>query len=352
MRIAIVNDSPMAVEALRRVVTSVPEYQVAWIATDGEDAVQRCAADVPDIVLMDLMMPRMDGAEASRRIMRDSPCAILVVTATVGGHSSKVFEAMGWGALDAVTTPVFDQSTQSPQASGLLAKIAMLRKLIGRSREKAPPLPRVGASAAAQSPDFSLIAIGASTGGPAAVARVLRDLPPDLQGAIVVVQHVDKVFAPGLATWLARETSRDVRVIQSNESPVSGVVHVASTNDHLQLTPNLTFSYSAEPAKYSYRPSVDVFFQTVASFWPATAVGVLLTGMGADGAKGLLAMRRAGWHTIAQDEASSIVYGMPKAAAKLNAAVEILPVNQIGAAVALAARRPLARQKASKRRQA
>ena len=109
MRIAIVNDVPMAVEALRRVVTSVPEYQIAWIAADGEEAVRQCAADVPDLILMDLMMPRMDGAEASRRIMRDSPCAILIVTATVGGHSSKVFEAMGWGALDAVSTPVLDR---------------------------------------------------------------------------------------------------------------------------------------------------------------------------------------------------------------------------------------------------
>src|SRR6516164_1336531 len=106
MRIAIVNDSRMAVEALRRVVTSVPDYAVAWIAYDGEESVRLCATDVPDLILMDLMMPRMDGAEASRLIMRDSPCAILVVTATVGGHSSKVFEAMGWGALDAVNTPI------------------------------------------------------------------------------------------------------------------------------------------------------------------------------------------------------------------------------------------------------
>src|ERR1700690_2221157 len=136
MRIAIVNDVPMAVEALRRVVSSVPEYQIAWIAADGEEAVRLCAADVPDLILMDLMMPRMDGAEASRLIMRDSPCAILVVTATVGGHSSKVFEAMGWGALDAVNTPVLDISGDPSRATELLAKIAMLGKLIGKSPPK------------------------------------------------------------------------------------------------------------------------------------------------------------------------------------------------------------------------
>ena len=148
MRIAIVNDVPMAVEALRRVVTSVPEYQIAWIAADGEEAVRHCAADVPDLILMDLMMPRMDGAEASRIIMRDSPCAILIVTATVGGHSSKVFEAMGWGALDAVNTPVLERPGEPSRASELLAKIAMLSKLIGKS----PPHLRSRASEPRQPP--------------------------------------------------------------------------------------------------------------------------------------------------------------------------------------------------------
>ncbi len=138
MRIAIVNDVPMAVEALRRVVASVPDYQIAWVAGDGEEAVRRCAADVPDLILMDLMMPRMDGAEASRLIMRDSPCAILIVTATVGGHSSKVFEAMGWGALDAVNTPVLERTGEASSASDLLAKMAMLRKFIGKRTAKAP----------------------------------------------------------------------------------------------------------------------------------------------------------------------------------------------------------------------
>jgi len=349
MRIAIVNDVPMAVEALRRVVTSVPEYQIAWIAEDGEEAVRKCAADVPDLILMDLMMPRMDGAEASRLIMKNTPCAILVVTATVGGHSSKVFEAMGWGALDAVNTPVLAASGEPGRASELLTKIAMLGKLIGKS-PPGPPLVRMAAAASSElRPDFPLIAIGASTGGPAALERVLSDLPPDLYAAIAIVQHVDELFAPGLASWLGRATSRPVRTIRANDRPDPSAVQVASTNDHLLLTPELTFAYTEEPVNYSYRPSVDVFFQTVAASWPVTAIGVLLTGMGADGAQGLLAMRRAGWHTIAQDQASSIVYGMPKAAAKINAAAEILPLDRIAGAIANAASIPLV-QKAKRKR--
>jgi two-component system response regulator WspF len=349
MRIAIVNDVAIAVEALRRVVTSVPEYQIAWIAADGEEAVRQCAVDVPDLILMDLMMPKMDGAEASRLIMRDSPCAILVVTATVGGHSSKVFEAMGWGALDAVNTPVLEMSGDASHASELLAKIAMLGRLIGKSPPKPPRMRVATGTSSDPQPGFPLIAIGASTGGPAALARVLAGLPPALHAAITIVQHVDERFAPGLASWLAQESSRDVRPIRVNDRPNASVVQIASTNDHLLLTPELTFTYANEPTNYSYRPSVDVFFHTVVSWWPVTAIGVLLTGMGSDGAKGLLAMRRAGWHTIAQDKATCVLYGMPKAAASIDAAVEILPLDQIAPAIARAASVPLAGQRNRKR---
>lgn len=337
MRIAIVNDMRMAVEALRRVVTSVPAYEVAWIAEDGEDAVRKCAADVPDVILMDLNMPRMDGAEASRRIMSDSPCAILVVTATVEGNSSKVFQAMGWGALDAVNTPVLGMSGEPAGATALLAKLSMLGKLLGKAR----PLSRMAAAKAAATkpatgPDFPLVAIGSSTGGPTALARVLAGLPLGLKTAVAIVQHIDEHFASGLASWLAGQVSRDVRVIQANETLGTSHVHLASTNDHLILNPGLTFSYTKDPADFPYRPSVDVFFRTVATCWRGTAVGVLLTGMGADGAQGLLAMRQNGWHTIAQDQESSVVYGMPKAAAQINAASEVLPVDKIGEGIARA----------------
>jgi two-component system response regulator WspF len=336
MRIGIVNDVPMATEALRRVLTSKPDYKIAWVAKDGEEAVRLCAADIPDLILMDLMMPRMDGAEACKIIMRESPCAILVVTSTVGGHSSKVFEAMGWGALDAVNTPVLTGATDPQPGSELLGKIAIIGKLIAKPKRQPPAPPKNNHPHKAKDLGFPLIAIGASTGGPTALSHVLQALPKGLEAAVTIVQHVDEVFAPGLADWLARESSRDVRVIRENDRPDASIVHLASTNDHLLLTPELTYTYDREPEKSFYRPSVDVFFQTVVRNWPGTAIGVLLTGMGDDGAKGLLAMKRAGWHTIAQDQATCIAYGMPKAAAKLNAAVRILPLEDIGAAIARA----------------
>ncbi|HEX3377747.1 MAG TPA: chemotaxis response regulator protein-glutamate methylesterase [Candidatus Acidoferrales bacterium] len=337
MRIAIVNDVPLAVEALRRVVSSVLGYDIAWIAEDGEQAVRRCAADVPDLILMDLMMPRMDGAEATRHIMQKTPCAILVVTATVGGHASKVFQAMGWGALDAVDTPALGMSGDPTGAAPLLAKIAMLSRLIGRHRASAKTF-SVAAVPENSSGTVPLVAIGASTGGPGALAQIISALPRDLRATVALVQHVDEQFAPGLASWLAGQSGHDVAPILPNDKPTAGRVLLASTNDHLILTREVTYRYTPDPIEYPYRPSVDVFFQSIAQFWPGPIVGVLLTGMGADGAEGLLGLRRAGWHTIAQDQATSIVYGMPKAAAKLKAAIEILPVEQIASAIVNAVR--------------
>ena len=194
MRIAIVNDVLMAVEALRRIVTSVPDYQVAWMARDGAEAVTKCALDTPDVILMDLMMPVMDGAEATRRIMKDSPCAILVVTATVEGHSAKVFEAMGYGALDAVNTPVLGSGGDLRGGRDLLAKIAVIGKLIGKKTSLTRPPVVKSSPPILSTPRLPLIAIGSSTGGPKALAEILAPLPARLGAAIVIVQHVD-VFA-------------------------------------------------------------------------------------------------------------------------------------------------------------
>ncbi len=324
MRIAIVNDVMMAVEALRRVLLTVSEYQVAWVARDGAEAVAKCAKDRPDLILMDLLMPVMDGVEATRQIMKQSPCAILVVTASVGQNAGKVFEAMGCGALDAVNTPVLGMQGTSEAAQELLAKIATIGKLIGKSRSNASSKSAISRSVSISGTTSPLIAIGSSTGGPKALAAVLSRLPANFNAAIVVVQHVDAQFAPGLVDWLNHQVSLPVRVATVGDRPTKGTVLVASTNDHLHLRADLTLGYIKEPIDYPYRPSVDVFFKSVAQHWNRKGTAVLLTGMGRDGAEGLNTLRFQGWHTIAQDKDSCVVYGMPKAAAELNAAIEIL----------------------------
>jgi two-component system response regulator WspF len=326
MRIAIVNDMPLAVEALRRALAHAPEHQLIWVANNGAEAVQRCCEELPELLLMDLQMPEMDGVEATRQIMANTPCAILIVTADVERQISRVFEAMGHGALDVVATPALG-ATQLPDAAALLRKIHNLGLLLGQKAvgKKPEPIPR-GRDSCRQ----RLVVIGASAGGPASLVELLRQLSPTFPAAIVLVQHVDETFAAGMAQWLASESPLPVRLARAGDVPQQGAVLLAGSNDHLVLQRNGELSYCAEPSAQIYRPSIDVFFDSVVANWRGEAIGVLLTGMGRDGAQGLLNMRRRGYMTIAQDQASSAVYGMPKAAAQLEAATEILPLAEIG----------------------
>ncbi|HSH96563.1 MAG TPA: chemotaxis response regulator protein-glutamate methylesterase [Roseimicrobium sp.] len=333
MRIGIVNDMLLAVEAMRRVLVANGRHQVIWIARDGVEAVRICGENTPDLVLMDLIMPQMDGVEATRRIMSQSPCAILVVTATVDGNVGRVFEALGAGAMDAVNTPILDGSGGGAGAEALLAKIHNIEVLI---RGSAADSLRASVKPATHRPGMvagKLVAIGASAGGPAAVADVLKVMPPDFPAAIVVVQHVDDQFAAGLADWLGQQTRLPVRLAREGEKPEAGCVLVSGGSYHLSMARGGALFYTSIPSDTAYRPSVDVFFRALAERWQGELVGVLLTGMGKDGAAGLKELRDAGHHTIAQDRESCAVYGMPKAAAGLNAAVEILPLEKVGPAL-------------------
>lgn len=342
MRVAVVNDSKLAAESLRRVIADSGRHQVAWVAEDGADAVRRCADDVPDILLMDLIMPVMDGVEATRQIMAKSPCAIVVVTASVSGNAGKVFEAMGAGALDAINTPILGMNGTGDGHESLLHKIDMVGRLIEAPKRSVPAPARISHNPCAvpgRCPP--LIAIGASTGGPAALKTLLEPLPSNLHAAIVVVQHVDEEFARSFAQWLDEQTLLKVHLAQPGDRPQPGQVLVAGREDHLILTPESTLHYTPKPVEYPYRPSVNVFFESVARNWQGQTIGVLLTGMGKDGGNGLLALRQAGAYTIAQDQATSAIYGMPKAAAELGAAVDILGLKAIGPALLKSLRRPI-----------
>jgi len=362
MRVAIVNDLAVACEALRRVVASDPSLSVAWIARDGAEAIERSARDRPDVVLMDLIMPRVDGVEATRGIMRASPCPILVVTATVTGNAGLVYEALGAGALDAVNTPTIGAGGSVAGGAELLRRIHLVARM---SAARASPTtagsttaatnapmtvpttavmsaarPSVTAStpnATATSAVPLIVAIGASTGGPRAVADLLRSLPKDLRAAYLVVQHVSVEFVEGYAQWLAAETGRKVVLARAGGVPREGEVLVAGEDRHLALTRAGLLEYRDEPKDHVHRPAVDELFTSLVAY-PRAGVAVLLTGMGRDGAAGMLALRRAGWHTIAQDEASSVVWGMPGAAHRAGAAVETLAIGAIGEAIVRAAR--------------
>ena len=331
MKIGIANDVAMAAEALRRVVASSKDHEVLWMARDGREAVRLCAENRPDLVLMDLTMPELDGVEATRQIMQASPCAILIVTAQPQDNVGQVFRALGAGALDVTATPLLMGGAAAD--SELLAKIRTIGKLIGASQAEQAAPPSAAAERGERGAVRHLLAIGASTGGPSAIARILAGWTPPAGTAIVVVQHIDANFAGHFAKWLGDQIAIPVRVIDDGDPLEAGVLQVARTNDHLVLDGRQRLHYNARPADYVYRPSVDVFFHCVAKHWDADATGVLLTGMGRDGARGLLAMREAGKATIAQDQASSAVYGMPRAAADIGAAQRILSLENIAGAL-------------------
>ena len=328
MRIAVVSERQDSVHALQSVVDVDAAHHVAWTAASGAEAVERCGHDRPDLVLLDLLGAGLDTSETARRIMERTPCAILLVTDSVRANTARVFDAMVWGAVDAVDFPSTDTAGRTAAAAPLLAKIAMIGKLIGAA-------PTSGATAVkrgtpAQETAAPLIAIGASAGGPSTLIQLLHGLPASLPAAIVIVQHVDAQFAPAMAEWLERHSPWPVSLAREGDQPAAGHVLLAGTGDHLLFKTPEGLGYSRAPLDCAYRPSIDVFFDSASRLWRRRAIGVLLTGMGRDGAAGLRALRDAGHHTIAQDEKTSAVYGMPKAAAALDAAVEVLSIDRIG----------------------
>lgn len=328
MRVALVNGVPVMVELLRRIVTGCGAHEIAWVARDGADAVRKAVEDRPDVILMDLTLPVLDGAEATKRIMEIAPCAVMIVTASVAENANKVYQALGHGALDSVQSPCVSRDGGVRGAEELLAKLETIGRIIGpgASRASSPEGVVEKTSPPALPP---LVVVGSSTGGPQALAQMFSAFPADFPAAVIVAQHVDVYFVAGLADWLAGQTQLAVRLAREGDVPEKGTVLLAGTNDHLVLDSAGRVAYTAEPREIPYRPSVDVFFQSVARVWREPGVGVLLTGMGKDGAAGLKALRAAGWHTIAQDEKTSVVYGMPKAAAMCDAAVRILPIERI-----------------------
>jgi two-component system response regulator WspF len=331
VQVGIVNDLRLITEALKRIVAATPGFEVAWTALDGQSALQKYRDRPVDIVLMDLIMPGLDGAQTTEAMMKIRPCAILVVTATVTGNRELVYAAMGKGALDAVNTP--DASTPEGAAE-LRRKLTTVSRLVRNASRHSTtlstsPFNRQSASsirptvAAQEDHAPAVVGIGASTGGPQAIATILHALPDDFNAAIVIVQHLDRQFVPGLQRWLQRETKLPIRLAAEDDVLHRTGVWLANSENHLTVRTNasgaLRLHYTDQPIDAPNRPSVDVFMESLAALRGIHRCGVLLTGMGADGATGLLALHNAGAPTYAQDAASCVVYGMPGIALKLGA---------------------------------
>jgi two-component system response regulator WspF len=333
MNIAIVNDVSMICTLLTRIIHENSQHQVIWTAENGAVALEKAKQDTPDLILMDLIMPIMDGITATQKIMETAPCAIVVVTASVDQNADMVFSAMAQGALDAISTPTLTPSAGEEGIGPLLHKLSVINSLISSKKTEPRQEKPVITKTSPQGKSYPLICIGASTGGPGALATILSALPDNIPASIVVVQHVDQNFTAGLADWLDSQCKLDVCVAKQGVKADISKVYIAGGDRHLLINNKLEFQFTNEPADYAYRPSIDIFFHSVNQHWPGPATGILLTGMGNDGADGLLALKNNNALTIAQDEETCAVYGMPRAAAKLNAARMILPIQDISSAI-------------------
>ena len=326
MKIGIVNDLDMATQAIASTLKSTNEHQVLWIARNGSEAVRLCRENTPELVLMDLVMPGMNGAAATKEIMSACPTGILVVTASIAGNCSLAFEAMGAGALDVIKTPSLSNPSSRKE---FLQKISQIEAIVSeQSRPEPPPACRpetlaCGAPGAAD----TLVAIGCSAGGPAAIAEILGTLAPLGRAAVVIVQHIDVRFVEDLAKWLTGFAKDPLRLVAEGDLIEPGHIYLSGKDGHIEAHSCSRLRYNQSIGGLAYQPSVDVLFSSIARNWRGKALGIVLTGMGKDGASGLHAMRDAGFLTVAQDEKSSALFGMPKAAAQF--ASEILPLSSM-----------------------
>lgn len=338
--VLIVDDSPTVRAVLRRLIGGVPDLHVVGEATDGAQAVEQTIRLAPDVILMDIEMPVMDGFAATERIMAVRPTPILVVTSRANRDQVRTsFEAIRRGAIEVIPKPEdpagWDLLTRTLPLTIRAAAQARTRRMAPKTHTQATHKALYGtgngAVADSRSARIRYVAIGASTGGPWAVHTLLAELPPVPPAAVLVVQHISPGFEDGFAEWLATDLRRDVRIAQDGEVATPGTVRVAPAGADLLLESGGVLRLdAARPPRSVHRPSADELFLSCAASCPAVTAGVLLTGMGSDGAQGLAALRSAGGLTIVQDEASSVVFGMPRAALDAGAANIALPPQEIG----------------------
>lgn len=331
VRAFLVDDSAVSRLALRRALATDPRIEIVGEAGSGEAALDRIPSAFPDIVLMDIVMPGVDGLETTRELMHGYAKPVIVIS-DMGSNAATGFEALRAGALDVIGKPSAEELADPAWVRRFCHRIRMLAEIpvITRRRvEGSKPLVIERRATRPEASRVEMVCIGASTGGPPALRAVLDGIKSRPQWPVLIVQHMSKGFTTGMASWLGSATGQDVRLASDGEQWQPGVFYIAPDGGHLELGPH-RLAVTAGPPLGGHQPAVDRLFSSVArSRLASRTVAVLLTGMGSDGARGLEDLRKAGAWTIAQDEVSSVVFGMPKAAVDLGAACEELSLDEI-----------------------
>ena len=341
--VLIVEDSPSVRELMVHILSADPAIRVVGTASDGEAALEAVERLRPDIITMDVHMPKMNGLDAARRIMETHPTPIVIVSGSFDPQEvANTFRALEAGAVALIRRPIgvghheFQQnSAELIRTVKLMSEVKVIRRWARVNRiPVAPPGPPALEVELRPSPvEVKVIAIGASTGGPLALQTILADLPSEFPAAILVVQHIAPGFLRGFAEWLGRSTPLPVAIPTHGERMISRRVYLAPDGLQMQIGTTGKISLTADEPENSLRPSVSCLFRSVAHAYGLQAIGVLLTGMGKDGAEELRLMKEKGAVTIAQDEETSVAYGMPGEAVRLGAANYILPPSRIAAAL-------------------
>lgn len=343
IRVLVVDDSAIMRKLLPHLLERDPDVEVVATAVNGVVGLRKLAKFRPDVVTLDLEMPGMDGLQVLREIVSQDGTPVIVVSAHTPGNAVLTAAALSAGAVDVVAKPRSDAAGgPEAMAKDLLAKLYAVAGRRLRRIPAAPPRPLLGTKIRRDLPATRVVGLAASTGGPAALAYLLPRLPADLAAAVVVVQHMPEGFTEMLAARLDQSSPLTVEEARDGEPLRQGQVAIARGGQHLRVvsTPGGPLTLlSSDPLVAGHRPSANVLFSSLADTFRSQCVGVVLTGMGEDGAAGLLAMRRAGGATIVQDEESSVVFGMPKAAIAGGAAEQVLPLERIAESIVAAVQR-------------
>ncbi len=340
IRVLLVDDSVLALVILRRILSSAPDIEVVGTAINGREALGLIPQLQPDVICTDLHMPVMDGLEFTKAVMERFPRPILVISVSVQGDQiDNIFQLIDAGAVDVMAKPTGGlASADGINAQELISKIRILAGVMGLHKRGTRGVASDGLSRGAVSWNETtrprVIGIGASTGGPQAFQQILSHLPGDFSLPLICVQHISEGFTPGLVEWLSAQCKIRVQIAETGAVPQPGTAYFPREGAQLMVDQHGRLDCSNEQTYGGHRPAINITFTSLAQYYGSSAVGVLLTGMGRDGIEGMQAIARAGGTTIAQDEESSIVFGMPKEAIAANAARYVLSLSDIGAALA------------------